>query len=117
LTLKRKKKMSTITPYKRVKMKLKGRKEGRQRPVSTPPKAPTCVAPMFFMNRAPRASKTASTTINNLSIGGGTKTLVTNIIEPKSAAINNRLAFCTVAHPFQIKARFNLKNLDITNAK
>jgi hypothetical protein len=82
-------------------MKLKGRKAGRHKPVSTPPTAPTWVAPMFFMKRAPKASKTASTTINNLSIGGGTKTLVTNIIEPKSAAMNNRLAFCIEATLFK----------------
>lgn len=93
LTLNAKKEMSTITPYSKVKMNEKGRNAGSHKPVSTPPTAPTEVAPALFIKSAPRARRTASTTISNLSIGAGTKTLVTNIIEPKSAVMNSRTIF------------------------
>jgi hypothetical protein len=31
-------------------------------------------------------------------MGGGTKNLVTNMIEAKNAAISNRVTFCKLAH-------------------
>ena len=74
---------------------------GRQRPVRTPPTAPTLVAPHFFKKSAPSTRKTASTTINNLSIGGGTKTLVTKITDPKSAVIISRSVFRKLCHQLQ----------------
>ena len=67
---------------------------GRQRPVNTPPTAPTLVAPHFFKKSAPNTSTIASITINNLSIGGGTNTLVMKITEPKSEVIIIRSALC-----------------------
>lgn len=94
-------------------MNEKGRNAGSHRPVSIPPTAPTEVAPALLMKSAPRARRTASTTISNLSIGGGTKTLVTNIIEPKSAAMNSRTIFCIDA-TFLIEDVQRLKNLDVT---
>jgi hypothetical protein len=86
---------------------------GRHKPASTPPTAPTWVAPAFFMKSAAKASNTASTTINSLSIGEGTKTLVMNIIEPKSAVMNNLLAFCTEMPLFTYESCFSLKKLDV----
>lgn len=73
---------------------------GLQRPVSTPPTAATLVAPHIFKKKAPKMRNIASTTISNLSIGGGIKTLVINIIEPKRAVINNRSALFTRSHHF-----------------
>jgi hypothetical protein len=84
--------------------------------VSSPPTTPTDVAPILFMKRAPRASRTAFTTISSLSIGDGTKRLVTNIIEPNSAAVNNRLVFCNVP-PFSLNGAPGLKNFDVTHQK
>jgi hypothetical protein len=49
-----------------------------------------------------KASNTASTTISILSIGGGTNNLVTNIIEPKNAAMSNRVTLCNEIHAFRI---------------
>lgn len=58
-TLKRKKKASTRTPYKKAKAKVNGPKAGRQIAVKAPSTAPTYVAPIFFMKRADMASRTA----------------------------------------------------------
>jgi hypothetical protein len=46
-------------------------------------------------------------------MGGGTKRLITNIIELKSAAMNSRLAFCTPMPLFKYESRFSLKKLDV----
>ena len=67
---------------------------GRHNTVNIPPTAPTLVAPHFFKKRAPKTRKIASMTINSLSIGGGTNTLVIKITEPKRAVIINRSALC-----------------------
>lgn len=78
-----------------MKMKIKENgTAGRQRPVKTPPTAPTLVAPHFFKKSAPKTRNIASTTINNLSIGGGTNTLVMKITEPKSEVIIILSALC-----------------------
>ncbi len=116
LTLQSIKKASTVTPYRKVMTREKTGKALLHNVVSSPPKAPTDVAPTLFMKRAPRASRTAFTTISNLSMGAGTKRLVTNTIEPNNAAVNNRLVFCTVP-PFFLNGAIELKNFDVTQQK
>ena len=76
---------------------------GRQRPVNTPPTAPTLVAPHFFKKSAPNTRNIASTTINNLSTGGGTKTLVMKITEPKSEVIIICSALCNRYHLINLR--------------
>ena len=46
-------------------------------------------------------------------MGGGTKKLITNIIELKSAAMISRLAFCTETPLFTYESCFSLKKLDM----
>lgn len=46
-------------------------------------------------------------------MGGGTKKLITNIIELKSAAMISRLAFCTETPLFTYESCFSLKKLDV----
>ena len=84
---------------------------GRQSPVSIPPTAPTLVAPHSFKNKAPKTSKTASTTINILSMGGGTKTLVVNITEPKRADKINLFGLRNIFTPFLKETDFDFKSL------
>jgi hypothetical protein len=90
-TLKIAHEMSPMKPYMTTRTNENGT-TGRQSPVSIPPTAPTLVAPQFFKKRAPKTRKIESTTINSLSIGGGTNTLVTNIAEPKRAVNISRSA-------------------------
>ena len=45
-------------------------------------------------------------------MGGGTRKLITNIIELKSAAMISRFAFCTETPLFTYEACFNLKKLN-----
>jgi len=94
-TLKTKKKTSMSTPYKKANKKANGPRAGRKNADKTPLTAPTYVAPTLFIKSADKASRTASTTMNILSMGKGRNTLVNDIIAPKSAATNNRLVFCT----------------------
>ena len=45
-------------------------------------------------------------------MGGGTRKLITNIIELKSAAMISRFAFCTETPLFTYEAYFSLKKLN-----
>jgi len=62
-----------------------------------------------------KANSTASTAIRSRSRGIGTNNLVTNIMEPKNAAISKRVTFCTEFHAFRNKAVMSLKNLDYSH--
>lgn len=64
------------------------------------------------MKRALKARRTASTIINILSMGKGTKALVTKMIEPKRAIMNSLLVLFTFP-AFLIQQFPDLKKFDI----